>query len=159
MRLRGQVREDPGPTRWRARARWLVHLGLLLSAAAALGTLELLHIRVAIHTDVGLVFMALVLVHLAQRRHRIARMASQLLRRRPGIVRELRLLASDAVLAFLALNVLVSGVLDWSRGTPVSLPFPRPLDRWHLDASLILAVYLAVHVGRRRKRLRRSTVR
>ena len=35
-------------------ARWAVHLGLLNSAAAALGTLQLLHVRIAIHTDAGL---------------------------------------------------------------------------------------------------------
>ena len=136
-----------------------MHLGLLVSAAAALGTLYLLHIRVAIHVDVGLIFMGLVSVHLAQRRHRLARMGSQLLRLRPRIARELRVLASDAVLAFLAVNVLVSGILDWSRGTPVGLPFPRPFSRWHLDSSLILVIYLAVHIWRRRKRLRRSTIR
>ena len=136
-----------------------MHLGLLISVAAALGTLYLLHIRVAIHVDVGLIFMGLVAVHLAQRRHRLTRMGSQLLRLRPRIARELRALASDSVLAFLAVNVLVSGLLDWSRGTPVGLPFPRPFARWHLDSSLILVIYLAVHIWRRRKRLRRSTIR
>ena len=120
-------RVAPGRIRWRARSRWIVHLGLLISAAASLGTLDLLHIRVAIHADVGLVFLALVAVHLVQRRHRLTRMASQLLGLRPRIERELRVLASDAVLLFFALNVLVSGVVDWSRGTPAGLPFPAPL--------------------------------
>ncbi|HEX4219484.1 MAG TPA: hypothetical protein VHZ02_13990 [Acidimicrobiales bacterium] len=136
-----------------------MHLGLLISAAAALGSLYLLHVRVAIHTVVGLVFMGLVAVHLTQRRHRLARMASQLLGLRPRIERELRALASDAVLVFLAVNVLVSGIVDWSRGTPVALPFPRPFGRWHLASGLILVVYLGVHVWRRRRRLRRSTIR
>ena len=146
-------------TVWRARSRWLVHLGLLAFAAAALGTLQLLHIRNAIHADVGLVFAGLVVVHLAQRRHRIARMLTQLRGFRPRVERELRLLASDAVLAFLALNVVVTGILDWGRGTPVSLPFPRPFDRWHLVSSVVLVVYLVVHVSRRWKRIRRSTIR
>ena len=53
------------------RSRWLVHLGLLTFIAASLGTLQLLHIRNAIHADVGLAFAGLVVVHLAQRRHRI----------------------------------------------------------------------------------------
>ena len=44
---------------WRSRSRWAVHLGLLCSAAAALGTLQLLHVRIAYHTDVGLVFVGL----------------------------------------------------------------------------------------------------
>src|SRR5579872_7328111 len=74
-------------TTWQARSRWLVHLGLLASVAAAFGTLQLLHIRNAIHADVGLVFAGLVIVHLAQRRHRIARMVAQLMRFRPPIER------------------------------------------------------------------------
>ena len=61
----------------RSRSRWAVHLGLLCSAAAALGTLDLLHVRIAIHTDVGLVFVGLVVVHLAQRRRTLARMATR----------------------------------------------------------------------------------
>src|SRR5215472_15773315 len=56
---------------WRTRSRWLVHLGLLALAAAALGTLQLLHIHNAIHADVGLAFAGLVVIHLAQRGHRI----------------------------------------------------------------------------------------
>ena len=39
------------------------------------------------------------------------------------------------------------------------LPIPEPLGRWHLTSSVVLVVYLAVHVLRRRKRLRRSTIR
>ena len=63
-------RRSRSRTAWRTRSRWLVHLGLLVCAAAALGTLQLLHIRNAIHADVGLAFAGLVIVHLAQRRHR-----------------------------------------------------------------------------------------
>src|SRR5580692_1983224 len=85
-------------TTWRTRSRWLVHLGLLVFAAAALGTLQLLHIRNAIHADVGLAFAGLVIVHLAQRHHRIAGMFARLWGFRRGVVRELRLLASDAIL-------------------------------------------------------------
>src|SRR5579862_5309924 len=100
-------------TTWHARSRWLVHLGLLASVAAAFGTLQLLHIRNAIHADVGLVFAGLVIVHLAQRRHRIARMLATLTRFRPRVERELRLLASDATLIFITINVVLSGILDW----------------------------------------------
>ena len=145
--------------RWRARSRWLVHLGLLAFAAASLGTLQFLHIRNAIHADVGLVFAGLVVVHLAQRRHRIARMLAQLTRIRPWVAHELRLLASDAILTFLTINVVLSGILDWGRGAPLLLPVPPPFDRWHLTSSVLLVVYMAVHVGRRWKRLRRSTIR
>ena len=157
----GAPTEGPARSRtaWRARSRWLVHLGLLASVAAALGTLQLLHIRNAIHADVGLVFVGLVIVHLAQRRHRIARMLAQLRRLGPRVERELRLLTSDAILTFITLNVVVSGIIDWGRGAPLLLPLPRPFDRWHLTSSVVLVVYLAVHVSRRWKRLRRSTIR
>jgi hypothetical protein len=143
----------------RARSRWAVHLGLLLSAAAALGTLQLLHVRVAFHSDVGLVFVGLVVVHLAQRRRTLARMATQIVRAKTVVERRIRLAVSDLVLFFITANVLVSGVVDWSRGTPTQLPLPAPFDRWHLDSGMALVIYLVVHVWRRKKRLWRSTIR
>jgi hypothetical protein len=136
-----------------------VHLGLLLSAAAALGTLQLLHVKVAFHTDVGLVFVGLVVIHLAQRRRTLARMATQIVRARTFVERRIRLAASDVVLFFITANVLVSGIVDWSRGAPTQLPLPAPLYRWHLDSGIALVIYLIVHVWRRRKRLWRSTIR
>ncbi len=144
---------------WLARSRWAVHLGLLCSAAAALGTLQLLHVKTDYHTVVGLVFVGLVAVHLVQRRRTIARMATQLVRARTFVDRRVRLAVSDPLLLFITLNVLVSGVVDWDRGQPTQLPFPVPFDRWHLDSGLALVIYLAVHVWRRRKRLWRSTIR
>ena len=157
----GASTEGPARSRtaWSVRSRWLVHLGLLTLLAAALGTLQLLHIRNAIHADVGLAFAGLVVVHLAQRRHRIARMLAQLMRLRPRVEREIRLLTSDAILTFITINVVVSGIVDWGRGSPSLLPLPRPFDRWHLTSSAVLVVYLAVHVACRWKRLRRSTIR
>jgi hypothetical protein len=153
-------RQAPSRTGWRTRSRWLVHLGLLAFAAAALGTLQLLHIHNAIHADVGLVFAGLVIVHLAQRRHRIAGMFARLWGTRRRVARELRLLAWDGILAFVTVNVVVSGILDWDRGYPLALPLlPRPFDRWHLLSSVVLVVYLTIHVCRRWKRLRRSTIR
>lgn len=147
-------------TAWHLRSRWLVHLGLLVFAAAALGTLQLLHIRNAIHADVGLAFAGLVIIRLAQRRHRIAGMFARLWGLRRRVVRELRLLASDAILAFVTVNVVISGILDWNRGAPTLLPaLPRPFDRWHLLSSAALVVYLVIHVSRRWRRLRRSTIR
>jgi heme exporter protein D len=140
----------------RSRSRWAVHLGLLCSAAAALGTLDLLHVRIAIHTDVGLVFVGLVVVHLAQRRRTLARMAT---RARTLAGRGIRLAVSDLLLLFITVNVLVSGLLDWNRGVPIQLPLPGPFGRWHAISAVALVVYLAVHVWRRRKRLRRSTIR
>jgi hypothetical protein len=144
---------------WGARARFAVHLGLLGSAAAAIGTLQLLHVRVAFHTDVGLVFVGLVVVHLAQRRRTLVRMASQIVRAQTFVERRIRLALSDLLLLFITANVLVSGIVDWNRGAPTQLPFPAPFTRWHLDSGVFLVVYLAVHVWRRRKRLRRSTIR
>jgi hypothetical protein len=144
---------------WRARSRGAVHLGLLCSAAAALGTLQLLHVRVAYHTVVGLVFVGLVAVHLVQRRRTIARMATQLVRARTFVERRIRLAVSDLLLFFITLNVLVSGIVDWNRGQPTQLPLPVPFDRWHLDSGLALVIYLSVHFWRRRKRLWRSTIR
>ena len=144
---------------WGARSRWAVHLGLLCSAAAALGTLQLLHVRVAIHSDVGLVFGGLVVVHLVQRRHTLAGMATRIARARTLVERRIRLPVSDLLLFFITVNVVVSGILDWGRGAPTQVPLPKPFYRWHLDSGLVLVVYLAVHVWRRRKRLRRSTIR
>jgi len=158
----GTLAERPPRSRARspARSRWLVHLGLLACAVAALGTLQLLHIRNAIHADVGLAFAGLVGVHLAQRRHRIAGMFARLWGFRRRVGRELRLLATDAILAFVTVNVVVSGLLDWNRGAPLLLPLvPQPFDRWHLLSSAVLVVYLVIHVSRRWRRLRRSTIR
>jgi hypothetical protein len=139
---------------WGARSRFAVHLGLLVSAAAALGTLQLLHVRVALHTVVGLVFVGLVVVHLVQRRRTLARMTKQIVRGR-----RVRLAGSDLLLLFFTLNVLASGIVDWGRGAPTRVPLPMPFSRWHLDSGLVLVIYLAVHVWRRKKRLRRSTIR
>src|SRR5450432_1880693 len=84
----------------RSFSRGAVHLGLLCSAAAALGTLDLLHVRIAIHTDVGLVFVGLVVVHLAQRRRTLARMATRIPRTRTIAERVVRLAVSDLLLLF-----------------------------------------------------------
>lgn len=154
-RGRAAVRREPR----RARSRWLVHIALLSAAGASLGTLQLLHVRTAYHTVVGLVFVGLVLVHLAQRRRTLARMAAHLVRATTHLERRIRLTVSDLVLGLLTLNVLVSGLVDWNRGSPVQLPLPKPFYRWHLDAGILLVGYLVVHVSRRRKRLRRSTIR
>jgi hypothetical protein len=143
----------------RSLSRWAIHLGLLISAAAALGTLQLLHVRTAFHTVVGLVFAGLVAGHLAQRRRTIARMTTRITQPRAIAERVIRLAVSDLLLLFLALNVLVSGLLDWNRGRPIQLPLPAPFGRWHALSGAALVAYLAVHVWRRRKRLRRSTIR
>jgi hypothetical protein len=136
-----------------------VHVGLLVSVAGALATLQLLHVRQWYHTVVGLVFVGLVVVHLTQRRRTIARMATQLVRAKTLVERRIRLTVSDLVLLIITANVLISGVIDWGRGTPTQLPLPPPLQRWHLTSSIVLVIYLGVHVWRRRKRIFRSTIR
>jgi hypothetical protein len=137
----------------------VVHLGLLVSAVAALGTLQLLHVRVAYHADVGLVFVGLVVIHLAQRRRTLARMATQIVRAKTFVERRIRLAVSDLVLFVITANMLVSGLVDWSRGTPTQLPLPAPFYRWHLDSAAALVIYLIVHIWHRRTRLWRSTIR
>jgi hypothetical protein len=129
---------------WRALSRGAVHLALLLSAAAGLGTLDLLHVRIAYHADVGLVFVGLVVLHLLQRRRTLARMATQLVRARTFVERRIRPAVSDLVLLVLTANMLVSGVVDWGRGAPTQLPLPKPFYRWHLDSGLVLVIYLAL---------------
>jgi hypothetical protein len=86
-------------------------------------------------------------------------MATRIVRARTIAGRGIRPAVSDLLLLFITLNVLVSGVLDWNRGAPIQLPLPGPFGRWHAISGLALVVYLAVHVWRRRKRLRRSTIR
>jgi hypothetical protein len=86
-------------------------------------------------------------------------MVAQLGRFRPPVKRELRLLTSDAILTFITLNVVVSGLFDWNRGMPAALPLQLPFGRCHLLSSAVLVVYLAVHVSRRWKRIRMSTTR
>jgi hypothetical protein len=117
-------------------------------------------VRQSYHTVIGLVFVGLVVIHLAQRRRTIVRMATQIVRAASFVERRIRLAISDLVLFFIIANVLISGVVDWSRGYPTQLPLlPAPFYRWHLTSSVALVVYLVVHVCRRRKRLWRSTIR
>jgi hypothetical protein len=82
------------------------------------------------HVDVGLVFVALLCVHLFQRRRTLARMATRLVRSQKLI----RLALADLLL-------------------------PVPFDRWHLDSGLALVGYLVVHAWRRKKSFWRSTIR
>lgn len=99
----------------RTRARWYVHLGLLALLAAALVTLAYLSVSISIHAVVGLVFVVLVTVHLFQRRRTVKRLMTQLAHAGSNIEREAGLAISDVVLAFVFLNVLLSGVVDWIR--------------------------------------------
>jgi hypothetical protein len=147
----------------RGETRFAVHLLLLVTFAASLATVTLITEGWP-HLAVGSAFVALVVVHLVQRRHTVARLVADLARARTWSRRRCRLAWSDAVLALLTLNVLVSGTYDLLSGDQVilhprgvGLPF-RDIG-WHVLSALLLLVFLCMHVARRRGRLRRSAIR
>ena len=72
-----------------------------------------------------------------------------------------RLAISDAILAFLIVNVLASGIYDLATGRNTRVPLPgiSLYIGWHSLSSLLFLGYLIAHVIRRRKRLRRSLIR
>ena len=146
----------------RARARWAVHLALLITIIVALVPLLLFHVnpRVTIHVVIACVFFGLVTIHLAQRRHTLSRLMAQLARA-GSRVKGRRLAVSDVILVFLAANVLASGIYDLATGqnTRVPLPGVHLFIGWHSLSSLLFLGYLIAHVIRRRKRLRRSLIR
>jgi hypothetical protein len=147
-------------TRVVSRSRPLVHSGLLIAAVGALVALAYLSVSVSIHAVVGLVFVAFVAVHLVQRRKTIGRLVAHAARVGGFVEKGVRQTGSDAILAFITFNVVISGIVDWLRtGMPVSFPLPPPLNTWHKASSVVLVVYLVVHVWHRRKRLRRSSIR
>ena len=149
--------------RRRMRARFAVHLCLLATFAASLATVTLITEGWP-HLVVGLAFVALAGVHVAQRRHTVARLLGNLGRARTWFRRRGRLAWSDVVLALLTLNVLVSGTYDLLSGNQVIL-HPRDIGipfrdiGWHVASALVLLVYLCVHVARRWGRIRRSAIR
>jgi hypothetical protein len=76
-----ETTEDPGgAARSRSRSRWWVHLALIASFLVALVPLLLFSVndRITIHVVIACFFLALVIVHLGQRRHTLARLARQL---------------------------------------------------------------------------------
>jgi len=145
------------------RSRWIVHLGLIVSFAAALVSLLLFHGSRTPHIVLGLVFVALVLVHIGQRRRTVGRLAAQLVRARAWHTPRGRLAWSDVILALLTVNVLVSGTVDWVVGYNTPLPVQslglHTFIGWHAFSSVLLLAYLLVHVFRRRRRLKSSHIR
>jgi hypothetical protein len=138
----------PGGTR-RARYRWLVHLGLIGTAAVSLVFEPLV---LAIHIAVGLAFAVLAGMHLIQRRRVSAGLLARLARV-PILARPAgRLALADLVLALVTAGMLVSGFWDWFAGHPTKI-------RWHAITGVVLAILLVAHTVRRRRRLRRSAVR
>jgi hypothetical protein len=149
--------------RRRMHARFAVHLCLLATFAASLATVTLITEGWP-HLVVGLAFVALAGLHVAQRRHTVARLLGNLGQARTWFRRRGRLAWSDAVLALLTLNVLVSGTYDLLSGNQVIL-HPRDVGipfrdiGWHVASALVLLAYLCVHVARRWGRIRRSAIR
>jgi len=147
----------------RTRARFAVHVFLLATFAASLATVTLITEGWP-HLVVGLAFVALAGVHVAQRRHTVARLLGNLGRARTWFRRRGRLAWSDVVLVLLTLNVLASGTYDLLSGNQVIL-HPRAVGipfrdiGWHVASALVLLVYLCVHVARRWGRIRRSAIR
>lgn len=121
---------------------------LIASAVVSLALEPIL----TLHVIVGLIFVGLVIVHLAQRRRTSAKLLRRLtkvrgLHRRPG-----RLAVADALLFVVTAGMLASGLWDLAIGHPTRI-------RWHALTGVVLVCYLAVHTIRRRTRLRRSQVR
>ncbi len=149
--------------RRRMRVRFLVHLLLLATFAVSLATVTAITEGWP-HLVVGSVFVAVVSVHVVQRRHTVARLLGNLGRARTWIRRRGRLAWSDLILALLTINVLVSGIYDLATGNQVIL-HPRSVGipfrdiGWHVSAALLLLTYLCVHVVRRWGRIRRSVIR
>jgi hypothetical protein len=147
----------------RTRTRFAVHLLLLATFAASLATVTLITEGWP-HLVVGLAFVALVGLHVVQRRHTVVRLLGNLGRARTWFRRRGRLAWSDVVLALLTLNVLVSGTYDLLSGNQVIL-HPRGVGipfrdiGWHVASAIVLLVYLCVHVTRRWDRIRRSAIR
>jgi len=146
-----------------SRTRFVVHLVLLATFAASLATVTLVTEGWQ-HLVVGFAFVALVVVHVAQRRYTVARLAGNLGRVHTWLRRRGRLAWSDLVLTLLTVNVLVSGTYDLVTGNQVIL-HPRSIGipfrdiGWHMLSALVLLVYLCVHVARRWGRIRRSIIR
>jgi membrane associated rhomboid family serine protease len=150
-----------------ARKRWLVHLTLILGFLAAVVSAIFLsrkylgHSGTADHSILGLLVLALVIVHLTQRRHTVKRLLSRLFGRPSSTGHRSRQAESDLILWLLTLNAIVSGVADFVVGHTIFLSIPGPiiLQKWHAMGVLVLLVYVIVHVLRRRKRLRTSQIR
>ena len=143
--------------------RFVVHLVLLATFAASLATVTLITEGWP-HLAVGSAFVALVAVHVVQRRHTVARLLGNLGRVRTWLRRRGRLAWSDLVLTLLTVNVLVSGTYDLVTGNQVIL-HPRSIGipfrdiGWHVLSAMVLLAYLCMHVARRWGRIRRSIIR
>jgi hypothetical protein len=145
------------------RRRWYVHLVLLASLVGSLVSLIWLSHSITLHVVIGVMFMAVLLIHFFQRRRTIVSFAKQLVGLRARSRTSTRLAVSDVILELLVLNVLVSGIVDVIHHQATQLNFlssviPPGLLQWHKLAAFALVIYATVHVIRRRRRLRRSHI-
>jgi hypothetical protein len=158
-----QARPGHAPHNHRTGARFLVHLVLLATFAASLATVTVITEGWP-HLVIGSAFVGVVVIHVVQRRHTVARLVGNLGRPLTWLKRRGRLAWSDLVLALLTVNVLISGTYDLATGNQVIL-HPRSYGipfrdiGWHVSAALLLTAYLCVHVARRWGRIRRSVIR
>jgi hypothetical protein len=127
--------------------RWLVHLGLIVTAVTSL-TFEFV---LTAHIILGLVFVGFVLVHLAQRRRISNRLIRRLAKVRLLNQPQGRLSVADLVLALLTVGMLASGLWDWLLDHPTRI-------RYHALLGVGLAILLVTHSVARWKRLRKSHV-
>lgn len=149
------------------RRRWVVHVALILAFLAAVASAIFLskkylgHSGTTDHSIIGLIVLALVVVHLIQRRSTVKRLISKLVGRRGSTETRPRQAESDLILWLLTLNATISGLVDFIKGQTIYLSIPGPafFHKWHAMSVLVLLVYVIVHVLRRRARLRTSRIR
>src|ERR1019366_4224064 len=89
--------------------RWLVHLGLIATAITSL-TFEFV---LTLHIVLGLVFVALVAVHLGQRRRTSSRLIKRLIKVRLLNQPQGRLAMADLAPVLFTAGMLASGFWDW----------------------------------------------
>ena len=132
----------------RSALRWLVHVGLIVTAMISL----VLEPELTLHVVFGVLFVLLVMCHLLQRRRVSRRLARRLLLVRKLLLPGSRMALADGFLFIITSAMLFSGFWDlWA-------PHHTKI-RWHAITGVVLTVFLIVHSLRRRKRLRLSTIR
>ena len=101
--------------------RWLVHVGLMVTAVTSL-TFEF---DLTIHILIGLVFIAFVVAHLVQRRHTSNRLLRRLADVRLLSKSQGRLAVADLVLVLLTVGMFASGLWDGDSVTQLESDFTR----------------------------------
>lgn len=100
----------------------------------------------ALHVIVGLVFVGLVLIHVAQRRRVSTRLLGRLRAHPLPASRTSRLAIADLLLLAVTTVMLTAGLWDVLAGHPTRI-------RWHAISGVLLAGMLVAHALRRRRRL------